>query len=141
MTEAEQLFADIANGDEAALQFIRLWSSYCHLFDDLIDGDLAPTAIKFAECENLLARLLSCEFFKRHSEIILVLRIMISEAHTASEYLRALQGRERDWGLFLSHSGNDMLRFVAVVTGGEKHLASISARLRNLTLKEHYNNG
>lgn len=136
--EAETIFKSTANGDEEALLFIALWSSYCHLLDDLIDKEIAPTALKFIECNNLLTRLLTCEFFLRHRNIILTLKCLIGENYAASESMRTQDGRIKDWGLFLSHSGNDMLRFVALVTGGEAHLNSISAQLRDLTLKEHY---
>jgi hypothetical protein len=137
--EAEILFKEIANGDGEALNFIRLWSSYCHTFDDLVDGDTSPTALAFAENQGLFTRLLFCPFFRRYEQDSLILRALISEAHTASEDMRKSSNpRERDWGLFLSHSGNDMLRFVALVTGGEKHLIEMSRKIRELTLKEHY---
>ncbi len=41
------------------------------------------------------------------------------------------------YGNYLSHKGNDMLRFVALVTGGEDHLAYVSEALRLLTIQEH----
>lgn len=137
-SEAKELFLEAAGEDGEAARFLMLWSSYCHSLDDLVDGDIAPTALKFIECNNLLTRLLTCEFFTSHRNNILVLKCLIGESFLASEELRRGEGREKDWGLFLSHSGNDMVRFVALVTGGESKLNSISRKLRALTLKEHY---
>jgi hypothetical protein len=37
----------------------------------------------------------------------------------------------------LSHEGNNMLRVVALITGGFKHLEMVSSKLRELTFIEH----
>lgn len=139
MSEAENLFEEICKGDESALQFCKLWSTYCHEFDDLVDGDTKPTALAFAETQHIFARLMNCEFYKKYAPDIQLLRILISEYYTESEEMRSSKNpRLREWGLLQSHCGNDMLRFVALVTGGEKHLRDMSRKLRILTLKEHY---
>lgn len=133
------LFKEIANGSQAAYDFCVLWSSYCHKFDDIVDGDIAPQAANFVEVDNLLTRVLTCEFFRANGSIILAQKLLISESYVASEVMRQSENTKRkEWGLFLSHAGNDMLRLVSIITGGEPHLQYISEKLRTLTLKEHY---
>ena len=137
--EAIELFKEIANEDADAYQFICLFSSYGHLFDDLIDKDVSQSPESLLELSRLLLRLTTCKFYDKYRQTIMSLQILIGESYITSEKLRKDRNniQEYQYGLFLSHAGNDMLRFVALVTGGENHLNYISGKLRELTIKEH----
>lgn len=137
--EAQDLFKIIANENEDAYKFICLWSSYCHLFDDIIDKDKVGDINSLLELNRILLRFTTCKFYDDYRQTIMSLQILIGESYQASESLRKNKEDIKSFnlGLFLSHSGNDMLRFVALVTGGENHLNYVSKELRALTIKEH----
>lgn len=137
--EAEDIFKEITGDNEEAYKFICLWSSYCHKFDDLVDKDVNFSTENLLELNRILLRLTTCKFYDDYRPTVMALQIMIGENYVASEKLRIAKKDLPSFqlGLFLSHCGNDMLRFVALVVGGENHLNYVSEKLRELTIKEH----
>lgn len=129
--EIRTLYWFTANGDNGAFEFLSHWSVYCHRFDDLVDVDF--NALELIETNNELLRLTTCKFFRANAEILL------PQIYLAAEAYRASEGEEKGTalGIHLSHEGNNMLRVVALITGGFNHLVEVSKKVRGLTYVEH----
>lgn len=138
--ENDPKFAEIlklaSNDDDEAFKFVLLWSSYSHKFDDLVDGDTELTAANMVECNNILQRMLSGVFYQRHPEMLGLQLYLVGEAYAASEQFKdaAPDSNEREWANFLRHAGNDVIRAVAAITGGEVLLKEVSKKLRQYSI-------
>lgn len=127
----EELYEFIAKGDLEALKFIKLWSTYAHRFDDLIDEEF--NVAELIKTNNELTGLLTCKFFQTYTPTLLPQLYLAAEAYQASETVE----KDTMTGICLSHEGNNMLRTVALICGGFDHLLSVSIKIRELTLLEH----
>lgn len=131
-SELEEVYSFIANGDTSgALSFIKLWTIYCHEFDDLVDEEF--NVIELVNTNNTLTKLLTSEFFIKYSQLLLPQIYLAAESYQASE----TNQKDTAIGEYLSHEGNNMLRTVALITGGYDHLVRCSVKIRELTYKEH----
>lgn len=120
-----------ANGNEDAYVFIKLWHSYAHMFDDLIDENFSIENLIAASNEK--TKLLTCKFFREYGASLLPLIYLSAEAYQASETLE----KDSFLGLYLSHEGNNIIRAVALITGDFKLLVKVSTEIRKLTYEEH----
>jgi hypothetical protein len=77
--------------------------------------------------------LLTCEFFEAHKFLLLPQMYLAAEAYEASE----TSEKDSFLGTYLSHEGNNMLRTVALITGGYKLLSEVSEEIRRLTYLDH----
>lgn len=127
----KELLLKTANGNDEAAKFLALWYSYAHKFDDLIDENFSVPELIAAG--NELTALLTCEFFCDHKFILLPQIYLAAEAYQASETSQ----KDSFLGVYLSHEGNNMLRTVALITGGYNLLVKVSEEIRTLTYVEH----
>jgi hypothetical protein len=127
----KSLLVKTAAGNEEALKFLTLWYRYAHKFDDLIDEDFSVKELIEAQLEH--AALLTCEFFGSHKFLLLPQMYLAAEAYEASE----TSEKDSFLGTYLSHEGNNMLRTVALITGGYKLLSEVSEEIRRLTYLDH----
>lgn len=121
----------VANGDDEAFKFITLYTKYCHEIDDLVDESFIVEDLMKSQVS--LSCVFSCEFFKKYFSIL------FTQIHLAGETYQASETTEKDTALgeFLSHEGNNVLRTVALLTGGYRHLVDVSQQIRLLTYEEH----
>lgn len=127
----KELLKQTANGNEEAFKFLALWISYAHKFDDLIDEHFSVAEL--INANNELAALLTCEFFTDHKFILLPQIYLAAEAYQASETSQ----KDSFLGVYLSHEGNNVIRTVALITGGYNLLVKISESLRTIVYLEH----
>ncbi len=128
--EFRGLLEQISNGDIKALICAELAVSYFHTFDDVVDGDKFGCARTMTECNNLFARLLCCEFFRLHQGVLLPQLILIADDYATSNECKRYD--------FLRHNGNNFLRLIALITGGENHLVRCSRKLLDSAFKEEF---
>lgn len=127
----------VANGNVDAKEFVLLWTTYCHKFDDLVDGDTAPSAENLVECNNVLLRICNSRFFTQHYAALSVVILLTAETYAACERLKKSESTyEKEWAEMFRHCGNDVLRAVALLTGGEKHLNYVSNLLREFAVED-----
>lgn len=129
--ELLNLYEEIAFGNKDALDFVKLWSIYCHMFDDIVDEDF--NVVNLIETNNELIKILTCKFFTDYSSLLLPQIYLAAESYQASETTK----KDNFLGVYLSHEGNNMLRLVALITGGFNHLVKMSEKIRSLTYVEH----
>lgn len=129
--ELSKFYQFVSNGNEDAYNFICLWQTYCHSFDDLVDEK--HTVENLIENNLGLAKVMKNKFFSQHAELLYPQIYLSAEAYRASE----LDEQSTTLGEFLSHEGNNMIRTVALITGGFKHLVEVSREVRRLTYIEH----
>jgi hypothetical protein len=125
------LLEKTANGNAEALKFLKLWYLYAHKFDDLIDEDFSVRDLIEAQLEH--AALLTCSFFEEHKFLLLPQMYLAAEAYEASETSQ----KDSFIGVYLSHEGNNMLRTVALITGGYTLLREVSEGIRLITYTDH----
>lgn len=124
-------YKEISFGNEDAFAFVKLWTLYCHKFDDIIDEDFS--VVDLIETNNELTKLLTCKFFTDYSSLLLPQIYLSAESYQASETSK----KDNFLGVYLSHEGNNLLRLVALITGGYNHLVKMSEKIRELTYVEH----
>lgn len=129
--ELKEFYLLVANGNEDAYNFIALWQTYCHSFDDLVDDKC--TVEDLIENNLGLAKVMKNRFFSQHAELLYPQIYLSAEAYRASEK----EEKDTNLGEFLSHEGNNMIRTVALITGGFPHLIEMSKEIRRLTYVEH----
>lgn len=109
----EQLYSEIANGNEEAFDFIAQWNRHCHLVDDVIDGDLKDhqEVLKtFVQGQDLFVH----PFFDKHRDRLYPVTILAANAYADSLEL-SLSDKESDKKLsdVLRSYGNEVLIIVA----------------------------
>jgi len=131
-----KLYEEISNKDSEALEFIKLWSVYCHKFDDLVDEEF--NVEKLVECNNEMIRLLSSKFFQKNKEFLISQIYIAAWNYKHSEDLKfSSRYEERLLAQYLSHEGNNMLLTVALITGGYDLMKKVAPKILNLTYVEH----
>jgi hypothetical protein len=129
--DLKDFYSLVANNNEDAYNFIVLWQTYCHSFDDLVDD---KCTVEELINNNLgLAKVMKNKFFSLHAELLYPQIYLSAEAYRASEK----EEKNTSLGEFLSHEGNNMIRTVALITGGFQHLIKISQEIRRLMYIEH----
>lgn len=137
--EFAALLEEASCGNNDALQCLMLATTYMHLFDDVVDGDLKLTAANLVKVNNIFARLLTCNFFIANKAILLAQLLLIGECYAAAEeYKTSGFEKRREWSNYMRHCGNDFIRAVALLCGGEAGLIYVSRKLREYSLKDHY---
>lgn len=127
-SEFAALIGLAANQDQEALLCLNLAISYFHKFDDVIDGDIKLTARSLVELNNLLTRLQTCKFYRDYSSILTSHLMLIGEDYVASN-------EEDSYWNVLRHNGNNFVRIVALLTGGEQLMNEVSKQLRAFSFK------
>lgn len=129
--ELKRFYERICLGNEEAFYFINKWLIYSHKFDDLVDEEF--NIVKLVETNVELHEVLTCPFFQSHASKLLPAIYLAAESYQASETTQ----KDSAIGGYLSHEGNNVVRIVALICGGYKHLVKISSELRILTYIEH----
>jgi hypothetical protein len=117
-----------AGGNQHAYRCADLAVSYFHAFDDIIDGDTPLSSRSLVKLNNLFLRLCACQFFCENRAILMPLLILIGEDYVASNE------ESKHWRI-LRHSGNNFIRAIALITGGEELLFEVSKELRDFSVK------
>lgn len=125
-------------GNEQAADFLRLWRSYVHAIDDIVDGD-TPGA------EPLLTTFLQAAFVYTHPFFLanaLALRqiaINCTNAYADSVAWERAEGWKGQFADHYRHFGAEMVLAIAHICGGYNHMRAASPVLRELCWKEHHN--
>lgn len=119
-----------ANGNAQARLCLDLAVTFFHNSDDIIDCDMLLTVRELTKYNNMLARLFTCEFFKQFSGILMVQMALIGDDYAASE-------ESPEW-IMLRHCGNNFVRTIALLTGGEDLMVRVSKMLRDYSIKDQY---
>lgn len=118
-----------ANSNQDAYVSIDLAVSYFHQFDDLVDGDTEFNARNFVKVNNLLTRLLTSKFFCENRGVLLAQILLIGD-----DYIASVESPEY-WDR-LRHNGNNFIRLIALITGGENLFIEVSKELRDFSVKD-----
>lgn len=132
----EKLYSEIALEDSECIEFLKLYTRYCHEIDDMVDEHFCVENL--IKTNNDLIRLMTCKYFIRNQQFLVGQLYLAAEAYLASEELKtSSKYEERLCANYLSHEGNSMLLTVALLQGGFEHLRKVAMQVRKLTYLEH----
>lgn len=145
--EAHAFTREVCRGDPSAIQFCDLFYTYCHAIDDLLDTieDGRPTMPK----EEILAifinaaLLYNCPFYLAHRANLFPTVITVTNLYADSvAWERDPRPHRRAMADVLRCCGDEMMLMVAMITGGWKHMRSLSPRIRETDwLRQHDKDG
>jgi len=137
MNDVEELI-DLASGtNPEAKAFLYAWHRYCHLIDDVVDGE-EPT-IKAAQVGRWANDLYSSAFYQRFS-VVLGPQVQLITCHyeDSVEMEKSKERWQRTVADVIRSNGADMVRMVAFIVGGYSLMRQISIPLRALCWREHH---
>lgn len=126
-------------GNKSAGEFLRLWRSYVHGIDDLIDGDAVGS-------EALLGTFMQAAFVYSHPFYLAnlpSLRQLVVNCTNAYADSVAWEKDSEEWKRQFAdhyrHFGAEMVLAIASICGGYAHMREASKVLREICWREHHN--
>ena len=135
MTLAE-IIKTAANGNADADVFLVGWHEYCHLIDDIVDRDANATLA--IDVGAMAAALYTTPFFVEHAEKLRPLILLITCLYQDSVEMEGGETWDRRVADVIRHTGADMIRVVALITGGYRHMRRISRDLHSICYHAHH---
>ena len=125
-------FAEMARGDQGALEFLRAFYLYAHNLDDLIDQDKKPAAaFSIWSHMALLAEVAANPFFQKHRDFLLPVVWMSALAFVASEDRKnGADVLERITAQVLKSEYVNVFLAVCFCIGGFEHALAMSRKYR-----------
>lgn len=137
MNSVEELLTFVAKGNREAAAFLEAWHRYCHLIDDVVDGDAVPRdVVKVARWAN---ELYSCPFYRDHAHMLApIVQLITCHYEDSVDMGKSELAWERREADVIRHCGADMIRIVALMVGGYTHMQAVSRKIREQCYHEHH---
>lgn len=120
----------LANGNESAAEFLRLWAEYCHAIDDIVDGD-ERSAQHVIRSFATGACVFHHPFYLQNLACLRQIVLLVSNEYADSvEFEKSPEPWKRAHADVLRHAGNLMVIAVAQLCGGWDHARKISVKQR-----------
>lgn len=133
----QEVVKTAANGQPEAEAFLVAWMRWIHLIDDVADGDLHRRNV--VQVSRWACDLFCCAFFQRYRDNLLPLvQLMACTFEDSLDMESSAIKWERDIADVIRHTGADMIRIVAFITGGYDLMRHISVPLRRLCYQDHH---
>lgn len=129
----EKIFSDVCAGNKSALEFCRHFVAWCHLLDDVADGELKATLEQFIWLNVRMIEIFSGNvFWRKHKETLMPVIIASVRAWLDSEQLkkRPMIGQQIAAEVIKSQY-QDVIWMVAYLCGGWEHQAKMTAKWRD----------
>lgn len=137
-TPTDQLYDKAANGDRSAREYLELWNRYCHAVDDLVDAPERPSPESLLDVFVQAAVLYSHDFHRRHASTLLPVVMLVTSAYADSVKCERKEGWAGALADVLRFSGNEMVKAVAMLTGGYPLVRDLSPVLWAVSYGEHH---
>lgn len=138
MRSIEEIVKTAANGDAEAHAFLVAWLRWIHLIDDITDGDVPARQTVLVgrwSCD-----LFCCPFFQRyHTSLLPLIQLMSCTFEDSLDLESSPYPHERTIADVIRHTGGDMIRLVAFITGGYELMRTVSVPLRRVCYADHHN--
>lgn len=125
--------------NESAAEFLRLWRTYVHGIDDIIDGDTK-------DFEGVIRVFMQAAFVYSHpfylSNLPSLRQIAINCTNAYADSVRWERDSEewkRNFSDHYRHFAAEMVIAIAFLCGGYDHMRAASVMLRELCWCEHHN--
>ena len=136
MKEAEILELAV-NGNAEARDFLYAWHTYLHLIDDIVDGD--KPAAEIVTATRWASAIYGLPFYLQHRGTLFpIIQLITCEYEDANEMAAATEPWKRQAADVLRHSGANMVRIVAFLTGGYNAMRKVSPLLREACYFNHH---
>jgi len=114
-----------------AAEFLTGWHIYCHLIDDIVDGDTPFTNERFLEVLMLANKVYSLPFYRTYAPMLSSVVAMVTNTYADSvEWEKSDEEYKRKVADVIRQCGNEMIYAVANICGGHTLMRKISLRLR-----------
>lgn len=124
--------------NESAAEFLRLWRTYVHGIDDIIDGDITKHE-QIIEVFMQAAFVYNHPFFVANRVNLLQLVVNCTNAYADSVlFEKASEDWKRQFADHYRHFAAEMVLAIAFLCGGYSHMREASIQLREICWKEHH---
>ena len=133
----DELVARVVGDNREAAAFLVAWHRYCHLLDDIVDGDASPaSAIQLGRWAN---DLYSSPFYRANQGALAPLvQLITCHYEDSTEMVKSENAWEVHEADVIRHAGADMVRVVAWLLGGYGHMRAVSRDIRSACYHEHH---
>lgn len=121
-----------------AMEFVILWTNYCHMVDDIVDGDKLSSE-HVIETFAKAVEVFSCPFYLRNIMALrqLTLNIAIAYNDSVKWEVSPTTWQKNQADVYRSF-GSEMWIAVATIVGGYEHARNVSAKIRTDCYTEHH---
>lgn len=127
---------DLLKGRLKALEFLSLYTNYCALADDIVDGDKEPRDV--IELCQIASALYNCEYWRTYGrELLIVERLNALAFHDSLKLENSPEHWQLEYCKFLGQSGCNMVFAVIMIELGEDSAKRISTYLRLKVYDRH----
>lgn len=129
----EEIFSDVCAGDVNALEFCRHFVAWCHLIDDVADGELKAGLEAYVWLNLRMMEIFSANpFWQKHRGQLMPVIIASVRAWLDSEEWKRRDGlREQIVAEVIKSQYQDVIWQVAYLCGGWEHLQKVTAKWRD----------
>lgn len=125
-TDRDEILKAAANGNAAALEFLRVFARRAHLVDDVADDVLRvwmPKELADAEMEWLLCLATNPFFQQFKAQLVPVMVLALSAWVDSGNFT----GDRQD---IVKGQWHEVVWLVALLTGGPQHMSTVSSQFR-----------
>lgn len=131
MNEIIDIYSDACMGNADAMAFMLSFHAYCHLIDDVVDGDVERSDENLFKILMHANALYSTPFYLSNAWRLQPVIASITSTYADSVAWEKSDVKwKRDVADIIRMCGNDMITTIAWIVGGWPHMRSISLRLR-----------
>lgn len=137
MNDVESIVETASGNNLEAKAFLYAWHRYCHLIDDVVDGDEPPA--RAAQIGRWANDSYSSPFYQRYA-LVLGPQVQLITCHyeDSVEMENSKEKWKREVADVIRSNGADMVRMVAFLVGGYSLMRHISIPLREMCWREHH---
>lgn len=131
-TENEIKFKQIANGNEHAEAFIRSYVDWCHMFDDVADGDKRVTDEEMAVKQlAFVTQIAHNPFYQRYARELTALMYQgVNAWLDANKWAKSPEADMRRDAWVMKSIYQEVVWHVAYLTGGWNHMRAVTMNFR-----------
>jgi len=116
----------IARGNPGAWELMKLWWTFCHAVDDVIDESQWNADCVLGAFANGIA-FYSHPFYQRHVSALQMPALLATSFYEDSVvWEKEPILWKRQWADVLRHAGNDVILAIAFLVGGYEHMQAMS---------------
>jgi hypothetical protein len=136
-----ELVRRICCGNQSAMDFLaNYWAKYCHLIDDLIDGD-AKGAEATLRAFALAITIYSHPFYLQNLAALRQVALNVTCLYADTVAWENAGDWRGTWADMNRHCSIEMVVAVATICGGYEHARCVIPELRMLAYAEHHREG
>lgn len=125
-------------GDPVAVDWLVKYNAYCHIVDDLVDGDVDPKTGALEAALQAMTLYSHPFWIQNHVRLLAVARLCHLNYADSVDWEDSPHKWQRAEADTIRHCGSDMVRAVVDLIGGMDEARRISPILRIIGYEDHH---